>query len=159
MNASCGFATAWPAMLAATLAVACMAAADASAADAAAAGAAAAGTAAVGARGPAPATTGDARRGEEIYGRCLACHALAYNRAGPRHCGLFGRRAGSVPGYSYSQAMKQSGIIWNEQTLDVFLKNPLAAVPGTSMGYAGIADAGERADLIAYLKQAPPCAP
>lgn len=135
MNASCGFATAWPAMLAATLAVASMAVA----ADA-------------------PAGVGDARRGEEIYGRCLACHALAYNRTGPRHCGLLGRRAGSVPGYSYSQAMKQSGIIWNEQTLDVFLKNPMAAVPGTSMGYAGIADAGERADLIAYLKQAPPCA-
>ncbi|WP_438860372.1 c-type cytochrome, partial [Achromobacter spanius] len=106
----------------------------------------------------APAGVGDARRGEEIYGRCLACHALAYNRTGPRHCGLLGRRAGSVPGYSYSQAMKQSGIIWNEQTLDVFLKNPMAAVPGTSMGYAGIADAGERADLIAYLKQAPRCA-
>lgn len=135
MNASCGFATAWPAMLAATLAVASMAVA----ADA-------------------PAGVGDVRRGEEIYGRCLACHALAYNRTGPRHCGLLGRRAGSVPGYSYSQAMKQSGIIWNEQTLDVFLKNPMAAVPGTSMGYAGIADAGERADLIAYLKQAPRCA-
>src|SRR5690606_8096751 len=109
MNASCGFATAWPAMLAATLAVASMAVAV-----------------------DAPAGVGDARRGEEIYGRCLACHALAYNRTGPRHCGLLGRRAGSVPGYSYSQAMKQSGIIWNEQTLDVFLKNPMAAVPGTS---------------------------
>src|SRR5690606_39713076 len=100
----------------------------------------------------APAGMGDVRRGEEIYGRCLACHALAYNRTGPRHCGLLGRRAGSVPGYSYSQAMKQSGIIWNEQTLDVFLKNPMAAVPGTTMGYAGIADTAERADLIAYLK-------
>ncbi|MBO1111218.1 c-type cytochrome [Bordetella petrii] len=102
---------------------------------------------------------GDARRGQSIYDRCLACHALAYDRTGPRHCGLFGRRAGTVPGFAYSSAMKQSGIIWNEQTLDVFLKNPLAAVPGTSMGYAGIADAQERADLIAYLKQAPACPP
>lgn len=108
---------------------------------------------------PAPAYTGDAARGQAIYERCLACHALAHDRTGPRHCGLFGRRAGSVPGFAYSDAMRRSGIVWDEQTLDLFLKNPLAAVPGTSMGYAGVADPQERADLIAYLKQAPACAP
>lgn len=97
---------------------------------------------------------GDPANGARIYGRCLACHALQYDRTGPRHCGLFGRKAGSVPGFDYSEAMKRSGIVWNAATLDRFLANPLGAVPGTTMGYAGIADARERADLIAYLGQA-----
>ncbi|MEP7345721.1 MAG: cytochrome c family protein [Gemmatimonadaceae bacterium] len=97
---------------------------------------------------------GDPTTGEAIYARCLACHALAYDRTGPRHCGLFGRRAGSVTGFEYSDAMKRSKIVWNEKTLDRFLANPLKAVPGTAMGYAGVEDPKERADLIAYLKQA-----
>lgn len=101
----------------------------------------------------APAQTGDAIRGETIYSRCLACHALAYDRTGPKHCGLFGRQAGSVPGFSYSKAMKNANIVWNEETLNAFLAAPMAVVPGTSMGYAGIPDAQERKDLIAYLKQ------
>jgi cytochrome c len=96
----------------------------------------------------------DAKRGEEIYSRCVACHALAYDRTGPRHCGLFGRRAGSVPGFAYSEAMKRSKIVWGDATLDRFLADPLKVVPGTAMGYAGIASPGERADLIAYLKLA-----
>ncbi len=104
------------------------------------------------AAGVAPA--GDAKAGEAIYSRCLACHTLAYDRTGPRHCGLFGRRAGSVQNFAYSDAMKQSGIVWNEKSLDQFLANPLATVPGTAMGYAGVTDPKERADLIAYLKRA-----
>lgn len=107
-----------------------------------------------------PATHGNADRGKDVYTRCLACHALAYDRTGPRHCGLFGRQAGTVPGFNYSQAMKDSKIVWNEHTLDIFLKDPMAAVPGTAMGYAGIKDDQERSDLIAYLKrenQAPVC--
>lgn len=95
----------------------------------------------------------DPNNGAVIYERCAACHALAYDRTGPRHCGLFGRRAGSVPGFEYSASMKQSGIVWTEKNLDRFLTSPLTVVPGTAMGYAGIADAKERADLIAYLKQ------
>lgn len=102
----------------------------------------------------ASAASGDPARGKAVYERCAACHALAYDRTGPRHCGLFGRRAGSVPGFAYSEAMRRSKQVWNAQTLDRFLKNPLKTVPGTSMGYAGIADRSERADLIAYLKQA-----
>ncbi len=97
---------------------------------------------------------GDPKAGEQIYARCLACHALAYDRTGPRHCGLFGRRAGSVKGFAYSEAMRRSKIIWNEKTLDWFLANPLAAIPGTAMGYAGVTDKKERTDLIAYLRQA-----
>ena len=97
---------------------------------------------------------GDPKAGEGIYSRCLACHALAYDRTGPRHCGLIGRKAGSVPGFAYSDAMKRSKIVWNEKTLDRFLADPMKTVPGTAMGYAGIVDHKERFDLIAYLKQA-----
>jgi len=97
---------------------------------------------------------GDPQRGEEIYARCGACHAIENNRTGPRHCGLFGRRAGSVTGFAYSPAMKRSRIVWDARTLDWFLTNPLRAVPGTTMGYAGIDDAQERADLIEYLRTA-----
>jgi len=97
---------------------------------------------------------GDAKKGEEIYSRCLACHALAYDRTGPRHCGLFGRKAGSVPGFAYSDAMKHSKITWNAKTLDRFIADPMKAVPGTAMGYAGVKDPQERADLIAYLEAA-----
>ena len=93
-------------------------------------------------------------RGEQLYARCLACHALAYDRVGPRHCGLFGRLAGSVPDFEYSPAMKHSNITWNDKTLDRFLAKPLAMVPGSTMTYDGVPDAQERADLIAYLKQA-----
>ena len=97
---------------------------------------------------------GDPKNGEAIYARCLACHALAYDRTGPQHCGLFGRRAGTVKGFAYSEAMKRAKIVWNEKTLDRFLADPLKTVPGTAMGYAGVTDRKERADLIAYLKQA-----
>lgn len=94
------------------------------------------------------------KAGEAVYGRCIACHSLGYDRTGPRHCGLFGRRAGSASGFTYSDAMKQSKIVWNEKTLDRFLADPMKAMLGTSMGYAGVKDGQDRADLIAYLKQA-----
>jgi cytochrome c len=105
------------------------------------------------AAGFAPAAT-DNRAGAAIYERCLACHAMAVDRTGPRHCGLFGRRAGSMPGFEYSAAMKRSKIVWNAKTLDFFLSDPMRTVPGTSMGYAGVKDKKERRELIAYLKQA-----
>ena len=94
----------------------------------------------------------DAVRGEQVYARCLACHALAYDRVGPHHCGLFGRLAGSVPDFSYSPAMKKSQIVWNDKTLDRFLTAPLKMVPGSTMTYDGVADEKDRANLIAYLK-------
>jgi cytochrome c len=97
---------------------------------------------------------GDPAKGEAIYSRCAACHALAYDRTGPRHCGLLGRRAGTVPGFAYSQAMARSGLVWDRRTLDRFLTDPMKTVPGTSMGYAGVKDARERADLIAFLGKA-----
>ena len=94
----------------------------------------------------------DAARGEQVYARCLGCHALASDRVGPRHCGLVGRRAASVAGFDYSPAMKQSGIVWNEKSLNRFLAKPMDAVPGTSMTYDGVPLATDRKDLIAYLK-------
>jgi cytochrome c len=97
---------------------------------------------------------GDPTRGEQIYKRCQGCHSIEANRVGPRHQGLFGRQAGSLTDYNYSKAMKASGIVWDETTLDQFIANPRGVVPGTKMPFAGIADAQERADLIAYLKQA-----
>jgi len=107
-----------------------------------------------GAGSPAPAlAAGDAARGEGLYGRCQACHAPKFDRVGPRHCGLFGRRAGSVPGFAYSLAMRRSTITWDEKTLDRFLAAPMKAVPGTTMTYDGVADRQERADLIAFLRQ------
>ncbi len=92
--------------------------------------------------------------GREIYERCGACHSLERDRVGPRHCGLLGRRAGSVPGFAYSEAMRGSGIVWDLRTLDAFLADPLGTVPGTFMTYAGIQDPEERAQLLAYLEVA-----
>lgn len=110
---------------------------------------------------PAPAATetvGDPAalgRGEQVYSRCGACHAIEANRTGPQHCGLFGRKAGTAPGYdSYSAAMRDAKIVWNEGSLDGFLRAPTEFVPGTTMGYAGVKDARERADLIAWLRVA-----
>jgi cytochrome c len=97
---------------------------------------------------------GDPARGETIYHKCQGCHSIDRNRIGPKHMGLFGRQAGSLPDFDYSEAMKKSGIVWNEQTLDTFLADPRGMVPGTKMTYAGIKSAQDRADLIAYLKQA-----
>ena len=105
--------------------------------------------AAQGAASPAQIKAGDA-----VYARCAACHSLSHDRTGPRHCGLLGRRAGSIKGFSYSDAMKRVDFVWDEKTLDRFLADPEKTVPGTSMGYAGIKDKQERADLIAYLRQA-----
>lgn len=100
---------------------------------------------------------GDATRGKAIYERCQACHSLERNRSGPKHCGIFGREAGGVNGYRYSRALSGSGIVWDRESLDRFLENPLKAVPGTRMGYAGVKDPQERADLIAFLTAAETC--
>ena len=97
---------------------------------------------------------GDAVHGKELYATCEGCHKLAENSVGPMHCGLFGRPAGTVPGFEYSEAMKASGIIWDAQKLDEFLVSPIAYVNGTKMGFAGFESATDRADVIAYLQHA-----
>jgi len=100
---------------------------------------------------------GDPKAGEAVYSRCLACHSLERHRTGPKHCGLFGRKAGSAPGFEYSAAMKRSRLVWNEKALDIFLADPMKTVPGTTMTYAGVEHPKERADLIAYLKKESQC--
>jgi cytochrome c len=96
---------------------------------------------------------GDPARGQTLYEVCKGCHELRTHKDGPAHCGLVGRSAGKMPGFVYSDAVKDSGLIWDEKTLDQFLKSPLSFLPGTRMGFAGYHDPQERADLIAYLKQ------
>jgi cytochrome c len=115
----------------------------------AAAAAAAAGLGA--AAGPALAG-GDPVRGATVYERCEGCHSLDANRVGPMHRGVFGRTAGTVPDYAYSQALKDSGLIWDEETLDVWLQGPRAFVPGVRMTFQ-LTDPQDRADVIAYLKK------
>ena len=97
---------------------------------------------------------GDAANGEKFYEECKGCHDMRENKAGPRHCWLVGRKAAKVPGYSYSEVMKDSDLVWDEKTLDKFLASPITFLNGTNMGYVGLSEAKERADLIAYLLKA-----
>jgi cytochrome c len=95
---------------------------------------------------------GDAVHGKALYQGCAACHSIDDNDIGPKHRGVVGRRAGSVDDYAYSAALKKSGLTWDEATLDRWLTNPSALVPGTKMFFK-IDDAQGRADVIAYLKE------
>jgi len=95
---------------------------------------------------------GDVERGRQVYGRrCSGCHSMVLNRSGPRHLKVFGKPAASVEDYEYSDALKRSGIVWNERNLDLWLADPEKLVPGNYMGYA-VGSARDRADIIAYLK-------
>jgi cytochrome c len=94
---------------------------------------------------------GDAEHGKTLYATCAACHSVDENDIGPLHRGVVGRRAGSVPDYNYSAALKNSGIVWDETQLNRWLVNPSAMVPGTKMFFK-LDDAQMRADIIAYLK-------
>ncbi len=95
----------------------------------------------------------DVRAGERIYTQCTGCHAPDYNRTGPKHCGISGRSAGGVKKFNYTDAMKNSGIIWTRALLDQFLTSPFKMVPGTSMGFVGVASEQERQQLITYMLQ------
>src|SRR5690349_19013446 len=107
------------------------------------------------AAGNAAQVAGDAARGQELYtARCGACHSIDDHGAGPRHRGLFRRRAGSEPGYDYSPALRQSGIVWSAQKVDQWLANPNALVPGNKMVVQLANDARDRADIVAYLLKA-----
>src|SRR5580692_1998896 len=95
---------------------------------------------------------GDPDHGAKVYRQCMICHSLDKNGIGPSHRDVFGRTAGSVPDYRYSAALKGSNIVWNETTLDHWLTNPQALVPGTKMMFS-VDDAQDRADVIAFLKE------
>ncbi len=98
---------------------------------------------------------GDVGRGAAASRGCMACHSFAPGRhmTGPSLAGLWGRRAGTAMGFGrYSDALAKSEIVWDEKSLDAWLQNPAALVPGNTMSFGGIADAGTRADLLAYLR-------
>lgn len=98
----------------------------------------------------------DAAAGEKSFNKCRACHQVgesAKNTVGPVLNGLFGRKSGTVEGYSYSDANKTSGIIWDEATFANYINDPKARIPGTKMSFAGIKNEQEIKDLTAFLKQ------
>lgn len=98
------------------------------------------------------ATGGDAGRGEQLYNsRCIACHSVDANRVGPRHRGVFGRRAGGLPDYPYSPAVAATDLVWDDVTLDRWLTDPQALIPGQKMNFR-VTLAADRADIIAYLR-------
>lgn len=96
----------------------------------------------------------DAAKGEKVYKKCKACHSLeaGKKKVGPSLAGIFGRTAGTTEGFKYSKAMKDSGIVWDDKTLDEFLAKPKKVVPKTRMAFPGLKKEADRADLIAYLK-------
>ncbi len=99
--------------------------------------------------------SGDPARGERVFAQCRTCHSpeAGQNRTGPSLHGIIGRQAGTVPGFRYSDANKNSGITWTEQELYNYLENPRARIPGTIMAFVGLRDPQQRADVVAYLKQ------
>jgi cytochrome c len=106
--------------------------------------------------GLAQAQAQDPAAGEKVFAQCRACHQVgptAKNAVGPHLNGLIGRHSGSVEGYNYSPANKNSGLTWDEATFRDYIQNPKAKIPGTKMIYAGLKDEQRINDLIAYLKQ------
>ena len=98
----------------------------------------------------------DLAAGENSFKKCLPCHAVgedAKNKVGPLLNGLEGRKSGSIEGYNYTEANKNSGITWDEATFKEYIKDPKAKIPGTKMAFAGIKNENEAASLWAYLKQ------
>lgn len=97
-----------------------------------------------------------AAAGEKVFAQCRACHQIgenAKNAVGPILNGLIGRKSGMIEGYNYSDANKNSGIVWDEAVFAEYIRNPRAKVPGTKMTYAGLTDEKKIQDLIAFLKQ------
>ncbi|MGH6993454.1 MAG: c-type cytochrome [Caulobacteraceae bacterium] len=115
---------------------------------------------------PAAFRNADLPNGEAKFAICRACHTPiegAGNMTGPNLWGIFGRKAGTEPGFSYSDSLKKSGIVWNAELIDKWITNPKAMIPDTKMTYIGMSDATDRRDLVAYLKTVtsppPPAAP
>lgn len=95
----------------------------------------------------------DAAAGKVVFGQCAACHSLdGKNGVGPSLKGIVGRTAGSAPGFHYSHAMSKVGKPWDAASLAAFVESPQNAVPGNVMPFSGLADAKQRADLLAYLQ-------
>jgi cytochrome c len=107
----------------------------------------------------APASAQDADKGKQAFNACLPCHSIglgATNKVGPELNGLDGRHCGTASNFEYSEANKNSGIVWNQATFTQYIGNPSAMVPGTKMPFAGIKDAQRIKDLWAYISQFEP---
>jgi len=114
------------------------------------------GAAAFSVAGSVAASAQDIAAGEETFNVCRACHEIgadAKNSIGPVLTGVFGRKAGTFPGYAYSDANRNSGLTWDEATLTEYLKNPRAKVPGTKMIFAGLRKDDDIVNVVAFLKQ------
>ncbi|OXE35193.1 MAG: cytochrome c family protein [Phenylobacterium zucineum] len=104
---------------------------------------------------PTPYNTGDIAHGKQLFAVCKACHTLVQggaNMTGPNLWGVFGRKAGSVAGFNYSDGMKAATFSWDAARLDAWIEKPTAVIAGTKMTYAGMKEAKDRLDVIAYLK-------
>lgn len=115
---------------------------------------------------PAPYNEADPGNGRRAFARCRSCHTITEggpNMTGPNLYGIFGRQAGSHPGFNYSPAVREAGFAWDAERLDHWLENPRTFLAGTKMSFAGIPDAADRRDVIAFLKvetgYAPPAQP
>lgn len=99
---------------------------------------------------------GDAAKGKKVFVKCMACHTTeaGKNKVGPSLHGVVGRKSGSLPDFTYSDAMKNSNLTWDEATLDKYLTNPKAEVPGNKMAFPGLPKPEDRANVIAFLKEA-----
>lgn len=99
---------------------------------------------------------GDAAKGKKIFLKCAACHSLdaGVNKVGPSLHGIIGRAAASIAGFNYSDAMKGANLTWDAATIDKYITNPKALVPGNKMAFPGVPKPEDRANLIAYLKEA-----
>eukprot|EP00997_Jenningsia_sp_PLL12_P010120 NODE_7256_length_465_cov_51.725962_g6429_i0.p1 GENE.NODE_7256_length_465_cov_51.725962_g6429_i0~~NODE_7256_length_465_cov_51.725962_g6429_i0.p1 ORF type:complete len:104 (+),score=12.32 NODE_7256_length_465_cov_51.725962_g6429_i0:67-378(+) len=98
---------------------------------------------------------GDPVKGEKLFAaRAAQCHSLAKgaNSTGPSLHGILGRNAGTLPGFAFSNSMKNSGMVWSEESIAKFLENPKKFIPGTKMAFAGLKNKKDRADIIAYIK-------
>ena len=104
---------------------------------------------------PAPYNTGDVANGQAKFQQCRACHTPdkgGPNMTGPNLWGVFGRKAGSAAGFTYSDGLTKSGITWDAAQIDKWITDPRAVVPDTRMSFAGLKDAKDRVDVVAYLK-------
>jgi len=108
---------------------------------------------------PALAVAQDLENGKAVWNKCRACHQVgegAKNMVGPVLNGLFGRKAGTIEGFNYSEANKTSGITWDEATFREYIKNPKTKIPNTKMVFVGLSDEKDIEDLLAFLKQFAP---
>jgi cytochrome c len=106
---------------------------------------------------PVPAAAaGDPEAGEKVFRKCQTCHEVKApkNKVGPHLVGIFGRKAGTVEGFKYSDAMKNSNVVWNEETISAYVKEPKGYIPDNRMVFPGLKKEEDVANLIAYLKEA-----